>query len=64
MVWFNFDDTSLVGSDGSLDVPNDDEITRKLAMLIEGDCEGLGPAQAARNYQFSSPNRCYCCQGR
>lgn len=53
MVWFNFDDTSLVGSDGSLDVPNDDEITRKLAMLIEGDCEGLGPAQAARKYQFS-----------
>ena len=53
MVWFNFDDTSLVGSAGSLDVPNDDEITRKLAMLIEGDCEGLGPAQAARKYQFS-----------
>ena len=53
MVWFNFDDTSLVGSAGSLDVPNDDEITRKFAMLIEGDCEGLGPAQAARKYQFS-----------
>lgn len=53
MVWFNLDDTSLVGAAGSLDVPNDDEITRKLAMLIEGDCEGLGPAQAARKYQFS-----------
>ena len=53
MVWFNFDDNSLVGSAGSLDVRNDDEITRKLAMLIEGDCEGLGPAQAAKKYQFS-----------
>ena len=53
MVWFDVDDPSLVGSAGSLDVPNDDEITRKLAMLIEGDCEGLGPAQAAKKYQFS-----------
>ncbi|MCP4205991.1 MAG: hypothetical protein GY767_02945 [Shimia sp.] len=53
MVWFDFDDLSLVGSAGSLDVSNDDEITRKLAMLIEGDCEGLGPAQAAKKYQFS-----------
>jgi transposase len=53
MVWFDFDDLSLVGSAGSLDVRNDDEITRKLAMLIEGDCEGLGPAQAAKKYQFS-----------
>ena len=53
MVWFNLDDNSLVGSAGSLDVLNDDEITRKLAMLIEGDCEGLGPAQAAKKYQFS-----------
>ncbi len=53
MVWFDFDNLSLVGSAGSLDVLNDDEITRKLAMLIEGDCEGLGPAQAAKKYQFS-----------
>ena len=53
MVWLDFDDLSLVGSAGSLDVRNDDEITRKLAMLIEGDCEGLGPAQAAKKYQFS-----------
>ncbi len=53
MVWFDFDHHSLVGSAGSLDVLDDDEITRKLAMLIEGDCEGLGPAQAAKKYQFS-----------
>jgi transposase len=53
MVWFDSDNLSLVGSAGALDVLNDDEITRKLAMLIEGDCEGLGPAQAAKKYQFS-----------
>ena len=53
MVWFDFDNLSLVGSAGSLDVLDDDEITRKLTMLIEGDCEGLGPAAAAKKYQFS-----------
>jgi transposase len=53
MVWFDVDNLSLVGSAGSLDVLDEDEITRKLAMLIEGDCEGLGPAQAAKKYQFS-----------
>jgi len=53
MVWFDADNPSLVGAAGSLEVPSDDEITRKLAMLIEGDCEGLGPAAAAKKYQFS-----------
>jgi len=48
MVWLDFDNRSLVGSAGSLEVLDGDEITRKLAMLIEGDCEGLGPAQAAK----------------
>ena len=43
----------LVGPSGSLDVPPDDEITRKLAMLIEGQCQGLGPLQAARKFGLS-----------
>ena len=33
----------LVGPSGSILLPDDDEITRKLAMLFEGQCEGLGP---------------------
>jgi hypothetical protein len=37
----------LVGHSGSILLPDDDEITRKLAMLFEGQCEGLGPTQAA-----------------
>ncbi len=53
MVWFNPQSRSLIGSDGSLVVPLDDEITLKLSMLIEGECEGLGPGQAARKYDFS-----------
>jgi len=44
---------SLVGQGGSLPVHQDDEITRKLAMLIEGECEGLGPLRAAEKFGFS-----------
>jgi hypothetical protein len=45
----------LVGSAGALPVLRDDEITYKLAMLIEGECEGLGPSAAARKFGFSKP---------
>ena len=34
-------------------LPDDDEITRKLAMLFEGKCEGLGPTQAARKFGYT-----------
>jgi hypothetical protein len=44
---------ALVGQGGSLPVRQEDEITRKLAMLIEGECEGLGPLRAAKKYGFS-----------
>jgi transposase len=53
MVWFDLDQQTLVGSAGSLLVLDDDEITRKLAMLIEGECEGLGPTKAAQKFSFS-----------
>ncbi|MCH8073091.1 MAG: helix-turn-helix domain-containing protein [Proteobacteria bacterium] len=53
MVWFNLEEQALIGSDGSLEVLLDDEITHKLCMLIEGECEGLGPSQAAQKYDFS-----------
>ena len=44
---------AFVGPGGSLPVRPDDEITRKLAMLIEGECEGLGPLRAAEKFGFS-----------
>ena len=44
---------ALVGAGGRLPVPEDDEVTRKLSMLIEGECEGLGPTKAARKFGFS-----------
>ena len=43
----------LFGPGGQLRVPDGDEITRKLAMLIEGQCGGLGPSKAAEKYGFS-----------
>jgi len=44
---------SLTGSAGSLLVLPDDEITLKLAMLYEGECDGLGPLEAARKFGYS-----------
>jgi transposase len=43
----------LVGPGGSILLPDDDEISRKLAMLFEGQCEGLGPTEAARKFGYS-----------
>lgn len=53
MVKFNLKQHALVGDSGKLIVPADDEVTRKLAMLIEGECEGLGPIAASKKYDFS-----------
>ncbi len=44
---------AIVGDHGSLRVDQEDEVARKLAMLIEGECEGLGPNRAAEKYGFS-----------
>lgn len=53
MVQWNDKDGLLQGLRGSLAVRPDDEVARKLLMLIEGDCEGLGPLQAAKKYGYS-----------
>jgi len=50
---FDLKTQALVGTGGLLSVRPDDEITRKLAMLIEGECEGLGPNKAATKFGFS-----------
>lgn len=43
----------LHGPAGTLSVPTDDEITFKLAMLFEGQCEGLGASAAAKKFGYS-----------
>ncbi|MFZ5830153.1 MAG: hypothetical protein ACOY3P_08695 [Planctomycetota bacterium] len=53
MVRFDLKSQTIVGSGGILSVRQDDEVTRKLAMLIEGECEGLGPLHAAEKFGFS-----------
>ena len=53
MALFDPKKQSLVGTGGLLSVRDDDEITHKLAMLIEGECEGLGPLKAAAKFGFS-----------
>jgi hypothetical protein len=53
MAQFDSAHHALVGQGGVLSVREDDEITRKLSMLIEGECEGVGPLQAAQKFGFS-----------
>ena len=53
MAQFDLEKQALVGAGGRLSVREDDEITRKLSMLIEGECDGLGPIQAAQKFGFS-----------
>ena len=53
MALFDLEKQALVGMGGSLPIRTDDEIARKMAMLIEGECGGLGPSQAAAKFGFS-----------
>jgi len=53
MLRFENDHAFLEGPHGSLHVPQGDEVTLKLAMLVEGRCEGLGPTRAARKFGYS-----------
>lgn len=50
---FSNDDLQFTGPGGSLTVHPDDEISRRLAMLLAGECEGIGASEAARRFQFS-----------
>lgn len=50
---FDVQANAIVGDHGTLAVLEDDEIARKIAMLIEGECEGLGPVKAAEKYGYT-----------
>jgi hypothetical protein len=52
MLQFDSQRSELVGPQGTLAVPAGDEVIRKLLMLIEGECFGLGGTAAARKYGF------------
>jgi transposase len=41
------------GPGGTLPVSDEDEVSRRLAMLIFGECEGQGATAAAKQFHFS-----------
>ena len=43
----------FTGLKGSLKIDASDHVTRKLAMLIEGQCMGLGATKAAEKYGYT-----------
>jgi hypothetical protein len=47
---FDLESHQVVGVAGSIVVPQDDELCRRWSMLVEGQCEGLGPTKAAKKY--------------
>lgn len=53
MVQFDSQENVLQGSGGCLRVAKEDEVSRKLIMLIEGECEGLGPVKAAEKFSYT-----------
>ena len=44
---FELPQRRIIGTAGELIIPVDDQITPRLMMLVEGQCEGLGAAAAA-----------------
>ncbi len=53
MLEFDVTLQQFVGPGGSLSIAEDDEVSLKLAMLLEGECGSLGPSQAATQFGFS-----------
>jgi len=53
MVHFDLAEHQLVGDAGSLIVLPDDVVTRKLAMLIEGECEETARGEVAEKHGYS-----------
>lgn len=47
---FDLSQRRVIGPSGELVVPENDELTPRLIMLMEGECEGLGAAEAALKY--------------
>jgi hypothetical protein len=50
---FEITPEAFVGPHGSLSIDPDDEVSVKLAMLVKGECGGIGPSQAAQEFGFS-----------
>ena len=53
MISLEISKKSIQSNSGSLPISDNDEITRKLAMLIEGECGSLSVDQVAAKFGFS-----------
>jgi hypothetical protein len=53
IIEFDKEQSRFVGIKGNLEFPEDDQLIRKLAMLIEGECGGKGPSKAAEMFGYS-----------
>jgi len=52
---FEITPDAFIGPHGSLSIDADDEVARKLAMLVKGECGPDGPVRAAEEFGFSRP---------
>jgi len=52
MPTFDVENHAFVGEGGTLAIPENDQLTRRFAMLLEGECE-LGPKAAAEKFGLS-----------
>jgi transposase len=52
-MYFNSKKRKIVGDGGSLIIAKNDDLARKFAMLIEGECEGIGPIKAAEKFGYT-----------
>jgi len=50
---FDVEKKRFFGSGGTLSVLENDDVAYKFAMLIKGECEGLGPKEAAKMFNYS-----------
>jgi len=53
MLQVDLEHSLVSGPHGNLPIGTDDEIARKLLMLIDGECNGLGARAAAGKYGYS-----------
>jgi len=52
MLQFQLENNAFLGDAGTLQVPENDQLTRRLALLVEGECL-LGPKAAAEKFGLS-----------
>src|SRR3990172_4669463 len=50
---FQITKDAFIGPHGSLSIDTDDEVARKLAMLVKGECGPDGPSRVAEEFGFS-----------